>query len=265
VGRAKFKNVVPSINLRAIVQEEKRRRAGTAAALLSILRHQRGGVVTSSAIRRQLAEYYGQALSKACTWSEMWRAVRGCRGKISWSIAGGRRQRHFRGVELVKARGFARIIRNVNRRLAADGLPEEPTAIRTPTSMYWRGSAETGDYQVTLRDPENTVLQPGLLVKGGGIWKQTVDHSTTMLTADTKNEDGTRGRRRRFVPYLARLQLYLQTARMPAEDRQVLDLVVAGHTVRDIAAELGLTRWKVQSTIERHQDAAAIPGPGPGC
>lgn len=258
MGRAKFRNQVPSMHLRAIVQGEKRRRAVTAAALASLIRHQRDGVVTSHAIRHHLAEYYGRALARACTWDEMWKAVRACRGKVSWSIAGGRRQRHFRGVRIIPAVGFHRVVRSIGRRLDGEGLPAEVPLIRRPLVS---GRAEGEPDIDTFRMGTGTELRR----TEGGIYLQIPDPEVMQITTDTKNGAERRGRVRRFVPYLARLRLYLETAKMPVEERRVLDLVVAGHTVRAIVAELGVTRWKVQSTIERHQVAAAIPGPGPGC
>jgi hypothetical protein len=246
------------MHLRAVVQEERRRRAATAQALASIVRHQVGGKVSVEAIRHHLAEYYGRALAKACTWEEMWRAVRACRGKVSWSIVGGRRQRHFRGVELIRARGFHRLEKTVERRLSREGLEPEIGLIR-------RMARQFGDRDGA--SPEMQLAGTGADLYQGkdGVHRQVDNSELVQIQADTKNPTGRRGRRRRFVPYLARMEVYLQTARIPVEDRQILELVVEGLAVRAIAARLQVTKWKVQSTIERHQDAAAIPGPGPGC
>lgn len=246
------------MHLRAVVQAERRRRAATAQALASIVRHQRDGKVTVDGIRHHLAEYYGRALAKACTWDEMWRAVRACRGKVSWSVVGGRRQRHFRNVELVRARGFHRIEKTVDRRLSREGLTPEIGLIRRMPRQFGDHDSHAPDVQLPGTGAE--------LYRGkDGVIRQVANPELVQIQTDTKNGTGRRGRRRRFVPYLARMELYLQVARITVDDRQILELVVEGLAVRAIAAQLQVTKWKVQSTIERHQDAAAIPGPGPGC
>jgi hypothetical protein len=195
------------------------------------------------AIRRQLAAYYGRDVAGRCTWEEMRREALALGGAVSWKVAGHMRKRHFRGVELAPARGFLRATIALAGRLEAEGLPAElPQLRRDPLDL----------------DPDQVAQPGGMYCGGDGVRRQVPDPEALQI------QTGRRGQSRRFHGYLAELRLYLEKARMPAEDRAILEAVLEGKSHKAIAAELGETYWRVRATIYRWQGEAGIRGPGRG-
>jgi DNA-binding CsgD family transcriptional regulator len=249
-----------SVASRLAVNEEAGRRKRLREAIVAVLVRDEEGRVSPFALRVQLANLHGGRFAKLPTFAELCSGVAVAGGRVSSARGGdGVRRRHFRGVRLRQpGRGEVVAARAAwEERLEEQGLGQVPL-IRRICDPDQEG-------MVLEVDTADCLPETGMVYRaGGGNWRQFFDVDSVPAMAPTRNPDGTRGRRRRFISYLERLRAYVDETVLKPEDRHVLELVLEGRSIRDIAVEMDLTRWKVQDIVQRHQRAGGIAGPGPG-
>ena len=136
-------------------------------------------------------------------------------------------------------------------RLAQAGLPANLAMIRRPAIGQ-------------VVDPESNLHQPGLLVRAHGVWRQTVDHSMALLTVDTRNTDGSRGRVRRHALYFERLRAAAGKASLTPRELVVVDVLVAGGTWEAVGKRLGRGKSRVYEMVRDLHRKLGIKGPGGG-
>jgi hypothetical protein len=249
--------------LEAVAAERVRRRV-LARALAQVLAAG-DGLVSPGRLRRHLAMHFGQLVARSCTFAELAGGVARAGGRvIRWEYSpGGPSRRVFAGVTLLEPRRRATAAR-WNTRLDADGLDLVAPIRRPRAPRQDPNGHDTSD----PRDPVQ-LLPPGVLYRRENVWRQSRDRGIPL--ADTRNDDGTRGRPGRHMGYLELMAAHLAAldsragwVAYPPHDRAVVESLVGGRTVREIAELMGLTRYAVHAAIKRHQRAASVSGPGPG-
>lgn len=236
---------------KAATAAELARRRALRVALEASLAGKIGGRVLVTAVRRHLAEFHGAGYAGL----PIVEIVRACRGLARWR--GGGRRAVLLGVKLRRP-GPRSLAARWEARLRRDGLEREPTLIRRPFGPG--GSPSDAD----MDNPESAVYHPGLMVRAHGIWQQTVDHSMTVLTADTRNEDGSRGRARRHVGYYQRLQKAVAKRALTRRERLIVDILVAGGTWQDLGRRLELGKSRIHMVVRELHRKLGVRGPGAG-
>lgn len=242
---------------KAVTAAELTRRRALRVALEASLAGAKGGRVLVTALRRHLAEFHGTGYAALA----IVEIVRTCRGLAKWR--GGGRRTVLIGVELRKP-GARQLAARWEKKLAMAGVG----LLRYPRPQVDVGASDdetdaTVDTR-SVRDPENKIHQPGLMVRSAGVWRQTVDHSIALLTADTRNQDGSRGRVRRHSGYYERLKKAAARARLTMRERQIVDVLVAGGTWRDVGKRLELGKSRVHEVVRDLHKKLAVKGPGAG-
>lgn len=242
-----------------VVEKEKRRRSDLRVAVCEAVNFdpEIDEFVSVAALRRHLALYYGKALADGATFADLGGAVAVTGGIVT---DGG-----FLAIELVKPSRAARtrIAAKWNRDLPRGEIPQI------------RRLRHGGDGDETGRSdalPDGFVdivsLPEGSLYQGaGGVFRQVPPQSAALVTRDggVWNKRGqTIRRKRRFPAYLQKVRDFLDTGHVSAVDRQILEHVVEGHTLRWIADELGMKKPTVFARIRRIRRKYGIAGPGAG-
>jgi hypothetical protein len=245
VGRAGYLRE----HFKAVTAAELVRRRALRVALEATLAGAKGARLLVTAVRRHLAEFHGAAYAGL----PLVHIVRACRGLARWR--GGGRRTVLLGVKLRRP-GVRSLAARWEARLRREGMEREPALIRRSFALQ----AERAD----VDNPESAVHHPGLLVRSQGVWMQTVDHSVTVLTADTRNGDGSRGRMRRHVSYYQRLQKAATRAALTRRERLIVDVLVAGGTWRDVGKRLELGKSRIHEVVRDLHRKLGVRGPGAG-
>lgn len=111
-------------------------------------------------------------------------------------------------------------------------------------------------------------LPAGTLYRGkGGVYRQVPPEGSGFVNRDggVWNKRGVSvSRKRRFPAYLERIRDYLETAKISAVDRTILEHVANGQTLQWIADEMGMKKPTVFVHVRRLRQKAGIAGPGRG-
>lgn len=227
--------------------------------------------VSANAVRRHLSMYYGKELAEGATIADLAGAIARIGGIMT--SAG------FVCVELVKPSREARlrIAEKWNKGLPAREVPlirrgNIGAASGASAGTEVAGRAVDGDEFVDVAS-----LPPGTLYRGpNGVYRQVTPESAAIhRDGGVWNKRGQSvTRKRRFPSYLAKLREFLDKepgtpfakveAMISAVDRQILEYVIEGQTLRWIADEMGMKKPTVYKRVAKIRREAGISGPGPG-
>jgi hypothetical protein len=255
-------------HVRAVVDAEHRRRRELREAIGEIVVWDDKALksVSISALRRQLSTYFGAAMAEGATFADLAGAIA--------EIGGGIRERGFVHIRLrpPSREAMRRIVAKWNK-----GLPKG----EAPLIRRLRSQEDAGfeDLSVDGRfDFLDLVSSPvGTLYQKEGVYHQIPPETAALVTRSggVWNKPGqTITRKRRFPSYIERLRAFLEKepgnpfakneAMISAVDRQILEYIIEGKTLRWIAQEIGMKKATIHKRVVKIRNAAGIPGPGPG-
>lgn len=234
------------MNARRAVAMERERRSELAGAVAELVFEDPGAGFPLGDLRRQLRLYYGAAMADGATIADLHGLV---------AIAGG----YPSGGWVFDAslrRPSREALRKVRDKWNKGLPPAELPMIRQHHTLR----PDSPDF------PDAPADHP---VKVEGRWYQTQDPATRGVIAGggtNSRRIGTRyGAKRRFPSYVAALRGCLdKVSTVSAVDRQIVEFIIEGRTIRWIADELGMKAPTVQKRVRQFRVAAGISGPGSG-